>query len=250
MTDGGDDTDKTPFTLSDTPTTPKDTEGGITTNSTLDYNRQSEDFDRPPRIEDQPPTPEQGVSEDGFSSREDMVEQAPPPTRQPRKLSSETGQFIERPKTASSSARSRTTGKSSAKSTTSTSTTTTTTSKTRTTSSASTDNTSSLLRIDDDQSEKHVRTRTPLKSDRSSTKTISSTSSEPTPVIPVDEPPATQVTKGEYNTERVLRSKESFQPIINEAASYGHLDIVRGLIEVKDSFPLRTFRSVRFGLCF
>jgi hypothetical protein len=38
--------------------------------------------------------------------------------------------------------------------------------------------------------------------------------------------------KGEYDTSQVIQLKESFQPIINEAASYGHLDIVRKLIEV------------------
>ena len=38
--------------------------------------------------------------------------------------------------------------------------------------------------------------------------------------------------KGEYDVSQVIQLKESFQPIINEAASYGHLDIVRRLIEV------------------
>jgi hypothetical protein len=38
--------------------------------------------------------------------------------------------------------------------------------------------------------------------------------------------------KGTYNIEQVMQLKESFQPVINEAASYGHLDIVKTLIEV------------------
>ena len=39
--------------------------------------------------------------------------------------------------------------------------------------------------------------------------------------------------KGDYNPNEVIQLKESFQPIINEAASYGHLDIVRKLIQVR-----------------
>ena len=41
-------------------------------------------------------------------------------------------------------------------------------------------------------------------------------------------------TRNEHNDPHpVIQLKESFQPVINEAASYGHLDIVRQLIEVR-----------------
>ena len=219
----------------------------MTTNSTLDYARQSEDFDQPPRIDDQPQTPSNGLSEEDLSSREDTIHPGTVPTQQqqqqqqPRILSSQTGQFYERPKTASSSARSRSYAKSST--------------TTRTTSSGSTDNTSSLLRTDGDDDDddedddetsvdQRIRMQTPIRSNRTSTKTMSSTSSEPSPVVPIVDSP-TQGVKGEYNSDQVIQLKESFQPIINEAASYGHLDIVRKLIEVISFSVLVLFLLLR-----
>ena len=95
---------------------------------------------------------------------------------------------------------------------------------------------------DDERSGGRSRTRTPVRSNRSSTKTMTSTSTEPTPVVPIDDA-STHPTKGEYSTDQVIQLKESFQPIINEAASYGHLDIVRKLIEVSYFSVLFLFLS-------
>ena len=45
--------------------------------------------------------------------------------------------------------------------------------------------------------------------------------------------------QNEHNDSHpVIQLKESFQPVINEAASYGHLDVVRQLIEVRSSNTL------------
>jgi hypothetical protein len=115
----------------------------------------------------------------------------------------------------------------------------------RASSSASSDNTSDLLRSDNDNSpnisdnelyneEEEAPIETPMKSDR-----ITSNLSNAMNIIDQEnisplgiDKFQQQNVKGEYDTSQVIQLKESFQPIINEAASYGHLDIVRKLIEV------------------
>lgn len=112
-------------------------------------------------------------------------------------------------------------------------------------SSAASDDTAALLRSDNDNSpdssdhemnkeEEQIPIETPEKSDH-----IDSNVSSETNVVeqenissqPIDKLQQRDM-KGEYDTKQVIQLKESFQPIINEAASYGHLDIVRKLIEV------------------
>ena len=75
---------------------------------------------------------------------------------------------------------------------------------------------------------------TPFKSEHTSSafnETVEMFAEQPVSPEPVN---ALQLrnAKGEYDASKVLQLRESFQPIINEAASYGHLDVVRELIEV------------------
>ena len=113
-------------------------------------------------------------------------------------------------------------------------------------SSTSTDNTSALLRSDsdnhsqnlsenefnDDQGEEEEEEQEPIQTPVKSSEHTSSHVSETVNVINEESMSPRQDIKGEYDVSQVIQLKESFQPIINEAASYGHLDIVRRLIEV------------------
>ena len=201
------------MTFSDTPSTLKDTEGGMTTNSTLDYNRPLEDSHMPPSVEDV-------LDEDESKSKE---ESSPENVVQPRKSSSNASEKMpERPKTGSSSSRRSPVAQKEPASS-------------RASSSTASDDTSALLRSDGDQEsdsdDEQVRVQTHIApSDPTSSNVTDPLDSDQTSGSLVIEkaPPL----KGEYNAEKVIQLKESFQPIINEAASYGHLDIVRRLIEV------------------
>lgn len=112
-------------------------------------------------------------------------------------------------------------------------------------SSTASDDTSALLRSDDDHSpnisdndltsdDEEPPIKTPIQSDPTSPEesdisNVVRRESLPPQLIRQISP---RDIKGEYDPEQVIQLKESFQPIINEAASYGHLDIVRKLIEV------------------
>ena len=204
------------MTFSDTPSTLKDTEGGMTTNSTMDYNQPSDEMHMPPSVEDV-------IDEEETKSRAEKEVSSPENVVPQRKSSSNPSEKMsERPKTGSSSpARSRLASKEPTSS--------------RASSSTASDDTSALLRSDDDRDldsdDEQVRVKTPtvLSDPTSSTVSDPLESDQASGSLVIEKP---RPVKGEYNTEKVIQLKESFQPIINEAASYGHLDIVRRLIEV------------------
>lgn len=123
-------------------------------------------------------------------------------------------------------------------------------------SSTGSDDTSALLRSDDDHSpnisdndlnsdDEQGPIKTPIHSDPTS-----SNASDISGVVRRESLPSQMVVKvpqrnikGEYDPKQVIQLKESFQPIINEAASYGHLDIVRKLIEVISLKSIFSFLS-------
>ena len=123
-------------------------------------------------------------------------------------------------------------------------------------SSTGSDDTSALLRSDDDHSpnisdndlnsdDEQGPIKTPIQSDPTS-----SNASDISSVVRRESLPSQMVVKvsqrdikGEYDPKQVIQLKESFQPIINEAASYGHLDIVRKLIEVISLKSISSFSS-------
>lgn len=172
---------------------------GVQTNSTMEYNRSSQEIQMPPTVEDV----HDDEIEDNQSSR-------------PKTAASSRSQ-IDNDKPKSSRA-----------------------------SSTSTDNTSALLRSDsdnhsqnlsenefnDDQGEEEEEEQEPIQTPVKSSEHTSSHVSETVNVINEESMSPRQDIKGEYDVSQVIQLKESFQPIINEAASYGHLDIVRRLIEV------------------
>lgn len=242
-------TDKSADIFSETPSTSKnlDVDGensGIKTNSTLDYNRQSQDIQMPPTVEDvrdselEEKHPDQGESENELSSPEiaqRRKQSTSPSEKTEERLKSASSS---RPKTAPST-RSRSENEEPKSSRASSS------------SSTASDDTSALLRSDNDNSpnlsdheinneeepqeeEEEVPIETPTKSDH-----IDSNVNFEMNVIEqenISSPSTDRLQqrniKGDYDTKQVIQLKESFQPIINEAASYGHLDIVRKLIEV------------------
>jgi hypothetical protein len=239
--------------MSETPSTPKANNDGIATNSTLDYNPQSQ---MPPSVDDvtdaeEQKQQEQGESENELSSPEIAQRQQQSPTPS-EKTEERHKSASSRPKTAPST-RSHTETednnhneepKSSRASS----------------SSTASDDTSALLRSDNDNSpnisdndldneDEQTPIATPVKSRHSNSNVIDTTNIanqeniSPQSIDKLHHRDA----KGEYDTSQVIQLKESFQPIINEAASYGHLDIVRKLIEV---FQLKlTFLYFSF-ICF
>jgi len=256
--------DKSVYVFSETPSTPKnnDDDDGIKTNSTLDYKRQSQEINMPPTVEDIHDTEEEKQQEQD----ESVNDLSSPEVAQQQKQSSNPSENTEerqkssssRPKTAAST-RSRTeyeddnNDNEEPKAS-------------RASSSASSDNTSDLLRSDNDDSpnisdnelyneeEEEAPIETPMKSDR-----ITSNLSNAMNIIDQEnisplgiDKFQQQNAKGEYDASQVIQLKESFQPIINEAASYGHLDIVRKLIEVvlfKFIFLYFLFHSIVWTKC-
>lgn len=239
-------TEKSAEDFSQTPSTPKmnptDTEDerndGLRTNSTLDYNRSSQEIQMPPTVEDvhdddieQEKQAPDG-SEDNLSSP-DVLQRKKILANSSDQMNERDQSASSRPKTAASSrsrSRSRTENEER---------------KSSRASSTSSDDTSALLRSDDpsspnlsdddlDNPEEQVPIETPIKSERTSSN-VSGTMLMVQEERVTPQPPeqlSQRDAKGEYDVSQVMQLKESFQPIINEAASYGHLDIVRKLIEV------------------
>jgi hypothetical protein len=240
-------TDKSGYTFSETLSTSKNNDNeddddddddgdGITTNSALNYKRFSQEMQMPPTVEDihdeedTEEQHEQGESENDLSSPEVFQRR-----KQSEKTSEKTEERLKsassRPKTASTRSH---TDNEELKSP-------------RASSSTSSDDTSALLRSDNDNSpnisddelnneEEQAPIETPVKSSRTSSNAsniMNFAEEEKEDVLPQPiEKLSQRDVKGEYDPSQVIQLKESFQPIINEAASYGHLDIVRKLIEV------------------
>jgi hypothetical protein len=240
-------TDKSAGVFSETTSTSKnnndddddDDDNGIPTNSALNYNQQSEEIQMPPAIEDvhdieeeeEEEEKQQGESANELSSPEIAQRQkeslTPSEKTEERQKSSSS-----RPKTAPS-IQSHSKNEESKSS--------------RSSSTTSSDDTSALLRSDNDNDnsqnlsddelnneEEQVPIETPIKSDHSSpdiSDTMNIVDQENISPQPIDKLSQRDV-KGEYDPSQVMQLKESFQPIINEAASYGHIDVVRDLIEV------------------
>lgn len=212
--------DKTPFTFSETPSSAKDGAGEILTGSSLDYNqRASEDVQVPPSVED--------VIE------EEKQETASTQDYQTKNRSNSTD--LPRTKSTSSSERVKS-------------------------SSTTSDDTSALLRSDnDDESQRDddsesdgsddttdddlassqqkidrekSRTTIPVPSSSSGVTAITEKDPLTNTMVTLNDQNTSRTLKGEYNPSQVLQLKESFRPIINEAASYGHLEVVRTLIQV------------------
>lgn len=111
--------------------------------------------------------------------------------------------------------------------------------------SSSSVNTSALLRSEndsqhlsdedvDDEEPPPLPVPTPLKSEHTVSgvnDVVDIIADEPVSPEPID-PLVLRNAKGEYDPSKVIQLRESFQPIITEAASYGHFDVVRQLIEV------------------
>lgn len=225
--------DKSGFGLSDTLSTSKDNDNALATESSTDYNRQSQDMYMPPSVEDINDSDEHkhnALSESGneFLSPEILELQKRSPNSGDQTEGRLKSASSSRPKTAHSSQNHSETKSSRSDSTAS-------------------DDTSALLRSDNDNSptlsdDEVVEEKEPepvepsIKSDRVSshlTKTTNTFDEENELPQIIEQPPLPpREIKGEYDPSQVLKSKESFQPIINEAASYGHLDIVRDLIKV------------------
>ncbi|CAF4730507.1 unnamed protein product [Rotaria sp. Silwood1] len=236
-------TDKSACELSGTLSTSKDNDDIRITNSSLDYNRPSQEMYMPPSVED--------INDEEQKENESNNELLSPEIVQQQKRSSTPSEKIqERLKSSSSSSRPKTAVSAQShsdnkyinnneepKS-----------SRSSSSSSTSSDDTSALLRSDNDKSptssedesnneQEAIPIDTFVKLDRTSTN-VSDTMNN------IDEENVSTQTieklqqrdaKGEYDTSQVIQLKESFQPIINEAASYGHLDIVRKLIECGQS---------------
>ncbi|CAF1144270.1 unnamed protein product [Rotaria sordida] len=236
-------TDKSACDFSETLSPSKDNDDVIATNSALDYNRQSQEMYMPPSVEDINDEEEQKENEKDESGNELLS----PKVIQRSKRSPTSSEKIEerqksssssRPKTARST-QSHTDNKSTndneePKSSRSSS----------SSSSTSSDDTSALLRSDNDKSatssddelnneQEEAPIDTSVKLDPTSTNvtdTMNNINEENILPQTIDKLQQRDA-KGEYDTSKVIQLKESFQPIINEAASYGHLDIVRKLIE-------------------
>ena len=219
-------TAKSAHGLSEIPSTPKDNDDRMSTDLSRHERRQSQGMHMPPSVEDINDTEEGNkLSSPGVGQRE---KQSPTVSeKREERLKSASS----RPKTGLST-RSRVESEEQ---------------KSSRASSASTssDDTSALLRSENDESanltdndlnneEEQIPIETPVKSDHSN-----STMNDVVDIIeqehitpePIDKPRHRNA-KGEYDANQVIQLKESFQPIINEAASYGHLDVVRQLLEV------------------
>ncbi|CAF4325703.1 unnamed protein product, partial [Rotaria sp. Silwood2] len=237
-------TDKSACGLSGTLSTSKDNDDIRITNSSLDYNRQSQEMYMPPSVEDINDEEEQKENEKDESGNEllssEIVQRqkrSPTPSEktEERKKSSSSSS---RPKTALST-QSHTDDKytndnEEPKS-----------SRSSSSSSTASDDTSALLRSDNDKSptssedelnneREEAQIDISVKFERASTNATDTmkTIDEENVSTPTIDKLQQRDAKGEYDTSQVIQLKESFQPIINEAASYGHLDIVRKLIEV------------------
>ncbi|CAF3306392.1 unnamed protein product [Rotaria sp. Silwood2] len=237
-------TDKSACGLSGTLSTSKDNDDIRITNSSLDYNRQSQEMYMPPSVEDINDEEEQKENEKDESGNEllssEIVQRqkrSPTPSEktEERKKSSSSSS---RPKTALST-QSHTDDKytndnEEPKS-----------SRSSSSSSTASDDTSALLRSDNDKSptssedelnneREEAQIDISVKFERASTNATDTmkTIDEENVSTPTIDKSQQRDAKGEYDTSQVIQLKESFQPIINEAASYGHLDIVRKLIEV------------------
>jgi hypothetical protein len=244
-------TNKSGDGFSETPSTQKDNDNedgdddddeheGIKTNSMLlDYKRSSQELQMPPTVEDihddddevEEKQYEQGESENDLSSP-DVVQQRKQSEKSSEKTEVRQKSASSRPKTAST--RSHTDNEELQSS--------------RASSSTSSDDTSALLRSDNDNSpnisdneSNNEEEQAPMESIRKSSHISSNASDiinlaqeeEEEYILPQpNEKLSQRDVKGEYDPSQVIQLKESFQPIINEAASYGHLDIVRKLIEV------------------
>ncbi|CAF1472759.1 unnamed protein product [Adineta ricciae] len=216
---------KSPLNSSDKSSTPKNNDTIKSTNPS----RESQRTHMPPSVEDINDVEDQRKSVDRVSSSRATQRQKSSPTssdkREERIKSSSS-----RPKTALSS-RSRTgteEGKSSRLSS----------------ASSSSINTSALLRSENDSQHlsdedlndddgQMLPVETPVKSEHASSafnETVEMFDQQPISPEPVNILQLRNA-KGEYDASKVLQLRESFQPIINEAASYGHLDVVRELIE-------------------
>jgi hypothetical protein len=179
--------------------------------------------------EDEQNKQEQGLSENELSPLEVTEQPEPSPTpsknKEERQKSSSS-----RPKTASTT-RSHTDNEEAKSS--------------RASSGTSSDDTSALLRSDNDNSrnvsddevdnqEEQLPVRTSIKSGRTNSNVSDALNGGDKGNLlsqPIDKSLQRNI-KGEYDASQVIQLKESFQPIINEAASYGHIDVVRKLIEV------------------
>ena len=197
----------------------------MTSNSTLDENRPSQEIQMPPTVEDVLDEQEEEEKDDEGEGEQQEKELSSPEFVQQRVQSAKSS---ERPKTASTGSRMNKDESARSRS-----------------SSTGSDDTSALLRSDDDRSPNlsdhdlnSDDEQAPDKSPTRSHSTSSNVSDIPSiarkeSIVPQrDSQVSSRDVKGEYDPSQVIQLKESFQPIINEAASYGHLDIVRKLIEV------------------
>ncbi|CAF3955251.1 unnamed protein product [Rotaria magnacalcarata] len=230
--------DKSGLGFSETLSTSKENDNVLTIDSSLDYNRQSQEIYMPPSVEDITDFDEQKSNEQGLSGNELS---APEVIQREKQLSSPSDKTEERQKSSSSSrpktAHSSQTHSDKDKSNDDEQ------SKTPRSSSTSSDDTSALLRSDNDNasttSEDEVNDeQEPAPVERSAKlDRTSSNLSEITNNLDDDssssrsiEKPQQRDVKGEYDPSQVIKFKESLQPVINEAASYGHIDVVRDLI--------------------
>ncbi|UJR21811.1 hypothetical protein I4U23_024888 [Adineta vaga] len=218
-------TTKSPLNPTDKASTPKTNDNMKSMNSS----RESQRTHLPPSVEDINDVEEQRKSTDRISSSRATQRQKQSPVSS-EKRDERIKSSSSRPKTAFS-LRSRTEtdgGKSSRVSS----------------ASSSSINTSALLRSENDsqhlsdedldnEEDQIVPLETPIESEHTKSPTndvVDILDEEPISPEPVN---ALQLrnAKGEYDSSKVIQLRESFQPIINEAASYGHLDVVRQLIE-------------------
>jgi hypothetical protein len=186
-----------------------------------DYHRQSQGMYMPPSVDDINDVEERKKLSSGEVAQRQKQSPTASEEREERLKSSSS-----RPKTARTGTEERKSSRSSSAST-------------------SSDDTLALLRSENDDSanvsdnelnneEEQVPNETPVKSDHSNSTVndmidiVEQEHVSPEPINKLRQRNA----KGEYDTNQVIQLRESFQPIINEAASYGHLDVVRQLIEV------------------
>ncbi|CAF1078871.1 unnamed protein product [Adineta steineri] len=220
-------TGRSELSSSDMTSTPQDNHENRSNN----LSRESQRIHKPPAVEDLNDTHEQRKPIHELSASDNTHRQSKSPNSSENK-DERIKSSSSRPKTGRSS-RSRTNTEEAISS------------RAASSASSSSVNTSALLRSDDNdsqhlsdeesnnQEEKQIHIETPVKSEHSTSPAndviniIEEEHLSPLPIHTIEVKP----TKGEYDSSRVMQLKESFQPIITEAASYGHLDVVRQLIK-------------------